>query len=132
MKLKILKIELAFQILLFLACGIWFILGGLSQNTSYILFYILPLLALSNLVGFLIRIFTVKSKWMMYYFFAVLIYLTTLFLMALSGESPTSTFSKAYLFGGSLLLSLFYTISGFFILKETKRNSEIILTNPKL
>ena len=130
MKLKILKIELTVQILLFLACSIWFVLGGLSQNTSYILFYILPLLALFNLVGFLVRIFTVRSKWMMFYFFAVLIYLAILVLMALINVNPTSTFSNAYLFGGSLLLSLFYTISGFFILKETKQTSEIMVTNP--
>ncbi|MEC5156296.1 hypothetical protein [Chryseobacterium sp. MP_3.2] len=118
MKRKILKTELILQIIFIFACLIWFILIGMHENEFYIFFYIFPLLAATNFLGFFVRIFTVRSNWMAYYFLAVLIYLPTLFLLSLMVASSTSAFYKIYFYGGSLSISLFYTITGFFIIQD--------------
>lgn len=85
--------------------------------------YVLIFLAISNTVGFLIRIFTYKSNLMAYYFFGVTLYLLTLGLAVVIDQAFESSFFRIYLFGGSLLLSSYYTVSGFFIIKEISSNS---------
>ena len=122
MKLKILKTELIFQIVVILACFIWFISGQLKSDGFLILLYILPILAISNILGFLVRIFTYQSRLMVYYFFGAIFYLLILGLMGLIDQVSNSTFFKIYLFGGSLLISLYYTISGFFIIRENRES----------
>lgn len=118
MKLKILKTELIIQIVFNFASLIWFVLIGLHENEFYIGFYILPLLAAVNILGFFVRILTIRSKWMVYYFLAVLIYLPSLFIMSALLGTFTSILYKIYFFGGSLLISLFYTLSGFFMIQD--------------
>lgn len=121
MKLKILKTELIFQILVILACTTWFLVRGIQDNYFYILVYIFPSLAAVNFLGFFVRIFTVRSKWMAYYFMAVLIYLPILFLLWGMYESSYFFILKIYFYAGSVLISLYYTVSGFFIIQdETK------------
>lgn len=122
MKMKILKTELIFQILVLLACFIWFLVTGIHDNYFYILFYIFPILAAANFLGFFVRIFTVRSKWMAYYFMAVIIYLPILFLLWGMYESSYFFISKIYFYAGSVLISLYYTVSGFFIIQDQRIN----------
>lgn len=124
MKLKILKAELIFQIVVILACSIWFGLQPLKNDSNFVVLYILLFLAISNIVGFLIRIFTYKSDLMAYYFFGVIFYLISLILIGLTDQELDSAFLKIYLVVGSLVISLYYTVSGFFILKEIRLNSK--------
>ena len=123
MKLKILKTELIIQILVISICFIWFVLEHLKTDSYFIMLYVLIFLAISNTVGFLIRIFTYKSKLMAYYFFGVIFYLLTLGQAVVIDQAFEAAFFRVYLFGGGLLLSFYYNVSGFFIIREISSNS---------
>ncbi|SEF50275.1 hypothetical protein SAMN05421847_0156 [Halpernia humi] len=121
MKLKILKVEIVIQILILIACSIWYAIN-FNHNPFFILLYILLILAFSNFIGFLVRVFTVKSNWMKYYFFIIIFYLASLYILGAIFDVE-NYFFKFYLIVFSLLISLYYTFSGFYIIKELKLSS---------
>lgn len=125
MKLKILKTELIVQIIVISACLIWWSSQLVKSNSSFVVLYILLFLAISNIIGFLVRVFTYHSKLMIYYFFIVIFYLPSLFLISFVTEEFTSIFFKIYLVGGSLLISLFYTVFGFYIIKKLQLDIQL-------
>ncbi|SFH91290.1 hypothetical protein SAMN05443292_0753 [Halpernia frigidisoli] len=117
MKTKILKIELAIQLLIILASLVYYFFN--VKDGFFIIFTILPILAVSNFIGFLVRIFTIKSKFMMYYFFIVLIFFLSLYIFG-SFLNLNDEFFMLYLIIISLLISLYYTLSGFYLIKDLK------------
>ena len=122
MKTKILKIELAIQLLIILASLIYYFFN--VKDGFFIIFTILPILAVSNFIGFLVRIFTIKSKFMMYYFFIVLIFFFSLYIFG-PFLNLNDDFFMLYLIIISLLISLYYTLSGFYLINDLKSKSQI-------
>ena len=126
MKRKILEIELLGSITILLYCFLWFFLDIFDTVNDYEILYIMIVLALANFIGFFIRIFTHQSYLMGFYFFGVIAFFLLLFIILFLGASPDNIFFKIYFYGGSLLLSFYYSISGFLIIREIVNNSRVI------
>ena len=123
MQRKILLLELLIQATILISCFLSFFLKIVGSGNYFEIIYVMIILAVANIVGFFIRIFTYQSRLMAYYFFAVIAYMLSLFILSLLGNVINNAIFNIYFYGGSLLLSFYYTISGFFILKEINKNS---------
>ena len=125
MKLKILITELAFQTLLTVG-SIFCVMYEYFQNDQLMAFFIaLFFVGSGNLLGFLIRISVIASKFHRYYFFGVIVFFLLIFL--LSTFDPNVEIIFNFLGIGGLLFNLYYLIYGFFIVK--KLSDEIKISN---
>lgn len=123
MKKIILNIELLIQIAILIYSFQVFFLDTFNGSKNHQIASIMVLLALANFGEFVIRLFTHRSALLAYYFFGVIAYISILVIASSFTNVVENIFFDLYFYGGSIVLSLFYTVSGFFILKEIKANS---------
>lgn len=116
-KLSILKIETILQSIISAAAAFFF----LSDWNMFILFGLFWI-GVSNIVGFLIRIFLIQSKFNIIYSAAVV-----LFFLLLGFFASFTTFLDEYfvhfIFIFGILLNLFYIFYGFILIKNWNQKS---------
>ncbi|GAA4153893.1 hypothetical protein GCM10022217_10150 [Chryseobacterium ginsenosidimutans] len=120
MKLNILKAEVIFQTILSFG-SLLYIIFDYTQNAQGTDFFIaLFFVGVSNLLGFLIRISLIASRFHRYYFFGVVLFFLTLyFITALSVDSKIE-FAFYFMGIGGVLFNIYYLIYGFYLI-ETKK-----------
>lgn len=118
MKLNILKVELIFQILLSLGSFIYLVIDYDKLNQASGFFIILFFIGVSNLLGFLIRISTVSSRFNRYYILGVILFFLSLYLLfSVNGDSNIN-FVMYFMGIGGLLFNIYYLFYGFYIIKK--------------
>ncbi|MEG0760341.1 hypothetical protein [Chryseobacterium sp.] len=124
MKLNILKIEVIFQIILSLG-SLFYILVDYSKHDQASDFFIaLFFIGVANLLGFLIRISTVASKFHRYYFFGVLAFF--LLLYTLVKVDVKMDYTLNYMVIGGVLFNIYYLYYGFLVIKKISNQVKLI------
>jgi hypothetical protein len=125
MKLKILITELAFQTLLSIG-SIFYVMYAYFKNDQLMAFFIaLFFVGAGNLIGFLIRISVIASKFHRYYFFGVIVFFLLIYL--LSKFDPNVEIIFNFLGMGGVLFNLYYLIYGYLTIR--KLSDEIMVKN---
>lgn len=118
MKLNILKTEVIFQTILSLGSLIYLIIDYNKHDQASDFFIVLFFIGVSNLLGFLIRISTVASKFHRYYFFGVIVFFLSLYFMASMYVNSNVDFVMYFMGFGGILFNIYYLIYGFTIIKN--------------
>lgn len=118
MKLKILKTEVIFQTILSLGSLIYLIIDYNKHDQASDFFIALFFIGVSNLLGFLIRISTVASKFHRYYFFGVIVFFLSLYFMASMYVNSNVDFVMYFMGTGGILFNIYYLIYGSIIIKN--------------
>ncbi|MFL9833799.1 hypothetical protein [Chryseobacterium terrae] len=118
MKLNILKGELIFQTLLSLGSFIYLLINYNASNQASDFFIALFFIGVSNLLGFLVRISTVSSKFHRYYFFGVILFFITLYLATSVTINSNVEFVMYFMGIGGILFNIYYLLYGFCIIKN--------------
>ncbi len=122
MKLNILKGEVVFQAIVSLV-GLLYIISdytGTTQGTEF--FIVLFFVGVSNLLGFLIRISVMASKFNRYYFFGVILFFLLIFLMAAQSADSSVDYIFYFMGTGGVLFNLYYLAYGFYLItKQDKK-----------
>lgn len=116
MKLKILLIELIFQTLLSVGSILYITYDYLQTDQLTELFIALFFVGVANLLGFIIRISLIASKFHRYYFFGVISFFVILY--ALSKFDSEMNFILCYLGIGGVLFNIYYLSYGFYLIKN--------------
>lgn len=120
MKLNILKVEVIFQIILSLG-SLFYILVDYSKHGQASDFFIaLFFIGVANLLGFLIRISTVASKFHRYYFFGVILFFISLYAISCFSINSNVDFVMYFMGAGGILFNIYYLAYGFYIIKNYK------------
>lgn len=116
MKQKILITELIFQTLLTLG-SILYIIYNYFQTDSFSEFFIaLFFVGVANLLGFIIRITLITSKFQRYYFFGVILFFIALYVLCKFDFD--TVFILYYLGIGGALFNIYYLLYGFYLIKN--------------
>lgn len=118
MKSNILKTEVIFQTILSLGSLIYLIIDYNKHDQASDFFIVLFFIGVSNLLGFLIRISTVASKFHRYYFFGVIVFFLSLYFMASMYVNSDIGFVMYFMGIGGILFNIYYLIYGFTIIKN--------------
>lgn len=118
MKLNILKTEVIFQTILSLGSLIYLIIDYNKHDQASDFFIALFFIGVSNLLGFLIRISTVASKFHRYYFFGVIVFFLSLYFTASMYVNSNVDFVMYFMGTGGILFNIYYLIYGFIIIKN--------------
>lgn len=121
-KLKILRIEVIFQLILTIVCALLWLIFSLDSDIDYIVAGSLLIVGIFNVSGFIFRIIIVKHKLNVIYGYLVLLFFIVLF--SIYGTISNSLDGLYIQILGSVF-NLFYVGYGFIILKN--RNSELAL-----
>lgn len=124
MKLNILKAEVILQTILSLGSLIYLIIdyNKLAQVSDF--FIALFFIGFANLLGFLIRVFTVASKFHRYYFFGVILFFISLYFVSLMYADSNIDFVMYFMGIGGVLFNIYYLIYGFYIIKNYEANKK--------
>ncbi|WP_175621645.1 hypothetical protein [Chryseobacterium schmidteae] len=118
MKLNILKTEVAFQTLLSLGSFLYLIIDYDKQAQASDFFIALFFIGVANLLGFLIRISLVASKFHRYYFFGVILFFLLLFgISSLTIDSKVE-FAMNFMGIGGILFNIYYLAYGFYLIRN--------------
>lgn len=116
MKQKIFITELIFQTLLTLG-SILYIIYNYFQIDSFSEFFIaLFFVGVANLLGFIIRITLISSKFQRYYFFGVILFFIALYVLCKFDFD--TVFILYYLGIGGALFNIYYLLYGFYLIKN--------------
>lgn len=118
MKLNILKTEVIFQTILSLGSLIYLIIDYNKHDQASDFFIALFFIGVSNILGFLIRISTVASKFHRYYFFGVIVFFLSLYFMASMYVNSDIDFVMYFMGIGGILFNIYYLFYGFTIIKN--------------
>lgn len=118
MKLNILKTEVIFQTILSLGSLIYLIIDYNKHDQASDFFIALFFIGVSNLLGFLIRISTVASKFHRYYFFGVIVFFLSLYFTASMYVNSNVDFVMYFMGTGGILFNIYYLIYGSIIIKN--------------
>ncbi|MCD1116671.1 hypothetical protein [Chryseobacterium turcicum] len=124
MKLNILKIEVALQTILTLGCLIYLIIDYNNQALASDFFIALFFIGAANQLGFLIRVFTVASKFHRYYFFGVILFFILLYFLSSMYANSNIDFVMYFMGIGGILFNIYYLIYGFYIIKNYEANKK--------
>jgi len=116
MKLNILKGEVVFQTMVSLVGLLYIIFDytGTTQGTEF--FIVLFFVGVSNLLGFLIRISVMASKFNRYYFFGVILFFLLIFLMTAQSADSSVDYIFYFMGTGGVLFNLYYLAYGFYMI----------------
>lgn len=118
MKLNILKTEVAFQTLLSLGSFLYLVIDYNKQDQASDFFIALFFIGVANLLGFLIRISVVASKFHRYYFFGVILFFLLLFgISSLTIDSKVE-FAMNFMGIGGILFNIYYLAYGFYLIRN--------------
>ncbi|MGE4513669.1 MAG: hypothetical protein AB7E26_07675 [Chryseobacterium sp.] len=121
MKLKVLKAEVIFQLMVSLI-GILYVIVDYSQKNSRMAFFIaLFYLGISNLLGFLLRVSLFTSKFNRYYFFGVILFFVILYLASLLMIDSRKEMVFYFMGIGGVLFNIYYLLYGFYLIKVTQK-----------
>lgn len=118
MKLNILKTEVAFQTLLSLGSFLYLVIDYDKQNQASDFFIALFFIGVANLLGFLIRISLVASKFHRYYFFGVILFFLLLFGLSLLTMDSKVEFVMNFMGIGGILFNIYYLAYGFSLIRN--------------
>lgn len=122
MKLNILKTEVVFQSLLTFISLAYVIFDYVQKTEGTEFFIALFFIGVSNLLGFLLRISLVPSKFHRYYFFGVILFFLILYcITSLTVDSHTE-FAIHFMGVGGMLFNVYYLVYGFCLIKTMKQN----------
>ncbi len=124
MKLNILKREVVFQTMVSLV-GLLYIISdytGMTQGTEF--FIVLFFVGVSNLLGFLIRISVMASKFNRYYFFGVILFFLLIFLMAAQSADSRIDYIIYFMGTGGVLFNLYYLAYGFYMITTQDKKKD--------
>lgn len=118
MKLNILKAEAVFQALLSLG-SLFYVIDRYFREVLISEFFIALFFAgLSNLLGFLIRISVVKSILHRYYFFGVIFFFISLYVITSLTVDSNVDFGVYFMGAGGIFFNICYLVYGFYIIKN--------------
>lgn len=124
MKLNILKTEVALQNILSLGSLIYLVIDYNKQAQASDFFIALFFIGAANLLGFLIRVSTVASKFHRYYFFGVILFFISLYFVSLMYADSNIDFVMYFMGIGGVLFNIYYLIYGFYIIKTYEANKK--------
>ena len=122
MKLNILKTEVIFQTLLTFVSLIYVIFDWIQKTEVAEIFIALFFIGVSNLLGFLLRISLVASKFHRYYFFGVILFFLILYGITSLTANPHIEFAIYFMGIGGMFFNIYYLIYGFCLIKTMKEN----------
>ncbi len=123
MKLKILMTELTFQILLTIGSMIYLINDYFQKDRINEFFIVLFFVGTANLLGFVLRISLVSSKFHRYYFFGVIVFFLAAYII--TRFDPEASIVIYFLGIGGILFNVYYLIYGFFAVKKLSDEMKI-------
>ncbi|OCK51558.1 hypothetical protein BA768_15570 [Chryseobacterium sp. CBo1] len=118
MKLNILKAEVIFQTILSLGSLFYILVDYSKQDQASDFFIALFFMGVANLLGFLIRICTVASKFHRYYFFGVILFFISLYAISSLSINSNIDFEIYFMGIGGILFNMYYLIYGFYVIKN--------------
>ncbi|MGI9653002.1 hypothetical protein [Chryseobacterium sp. RLHN22] len=117
MKLNILKTEVIFQTLLTFVSLVWVVL---TEGSEF--FIALFFIGASNLLGFILRISLVASKFHRYYFFGVILFFLILYGITSLTVDSNMEFATYFMGIGGMLFNIYYLVYGFYLIETMKQN----------
>ncbi|WP_262152315.1 hypothetical protein [Chryseobacterium foetidum] len=125
MKLKILTVELVFQILLSIGSTLC-VVYQYFQNDFLMAFLIaLFFVGIGNLIGFFIRLSTIQSPFNKYYFYGIVVFFAMTFLLYKFDFGEETIFN--FLGIGGVLFNLYYLMYVFINVKKLSDEAKVIL-----
>jgi hypothetical protein len=122
MKLKILKVEVIFQLMVSLI-GLLYVIIDYSQKSVGMAFFIaLFYVGISNLLGFLLRVSLFTSKFNRYYFFSVILFFVILYLASILAVDSRIDMVFYFMGIGGVLFNIYYLLYGFYLIKVTHKD----------
>lgn len=124
MKLKILTVELVFQILLSIGSTLC-VIYQYFQNDFLMAFLIaLFFVGVGNLIGFFVRLSTIESQFHKYYSYGVIAFFVLTFLLYKFDLEEETIFN--FLGIGGVLFNLYYLMYGFINVKKLSDETKMI------
>jgi hypothetical protein len=120
MKLNILKAEVIFQMIVSFVSLIWIIFDYAQKTEGADFFIALFFVGVSNLLGFLIRISLIASKFHRYYFFGVILFFLTLYFATALCVDSKIEYVFYFMGVGGVLFNIYYLMYGFYLIKTKK------------
>ncbi|SDI60965.1 hypothetical protein SAMN05421846_110116 [Chryseobacterium taeanense] len=121
MKLKVLKAEVIFQLMVSLI-GLLYVTVDYSQKSAGMTFFIaLFYVGISNLLGFLLRVSLFASKFNRYYFFGVILFFVILYLVSIFTMDSRIDMVFYFMGIGGVLFNIYYLLYGFYLIKVTQK-----------
>lgn len=122
MKLNILKAEVIFQSLVSIVSTLYIIIDYFQKNSGMGFFIALFFVGISNLLGFLLRVFLFSSKFNRYYFFGVTLFFVILYLSSMLTMDSRIDMVFYFMGIGGVLFNIYYLLYGFYIIKMTGKD----------